>query len=98
MRTQWADDERFYSLDVIRGYVENELMRDATDAELMAYIERHGYVPATCSVCERELPEDARYPLCRTCEGSARAHARHERHRIEWMHDVDSDPGLGRRA
>ncbi len=37
-----------------------------------------GVEPADCSICGAAIPDDATVPLCRTCEATAKAHARLE--------------------
>ena len=94
MRQQWARDEEYVTLDEIRERYEDTPEYegyDADDEELATYIAVHGYVPAKCSICERELPEDAHLPLCRSCESTARAHARQIQAHHEWIADGAPD-------
>lgn len=44
-------------------------------------------IPADCSICEREIPEDATVPLCTTCRKTAEAHARQMKAHREWVDD-----------
>jgi hypothetical protein len=66
------DDERYVTLELIR----DSILTDGTVEGALAYIEAHGLRPATCSVCEGEIPEDATLPLCKRCRSTAEATAR----------------------
>jgi hypothetical protein len=70
LRALYADDERYVTLEEIRELAWEQRYLPA------AYIKAHGLRPATCSVCEGEIPEDETLPLCSRCRGTAEATAR----------------------
>jgi hypothetical protein len=77
----WTDSERLYESDgqeceVVRVF--GEWVAINCDHEIIAT----GLRPAGCSVCEFTIAPDAEYPLCSSCEGKAKAHARLERERL----------------
>ena len=97
MRALWSDGERYWTLDELRewasdryGYADESALRAATEYLGLDAVTR-------CGLCERELPPDNDLGICGTCEATARAHARLEQARIDYVRDCREDPLLDRR-
>lgn len=86
LRELYHRDEHMIDLDNARMECEDELMRDATDEELAAWLAEHHWLPVTtCGLCDRDLPEDNTLGICNRCAGVAQAHARLEAAHAEWV-------------
>ena len=90
LHAMYYDDGNLLTLEAIREAVEDELLRDATLADLRAYVERRGLEPVTrCQLCERKLKDGG--PLCATCRSACQAHARLDAATREWEADGRPD-------